>query len=355
MKRLIAVVAMVSLVVLAFAGGSNEAATSKGGYKIGVVFKSVFEPRWELDIAAMKEKAAELGDTLLIQNAGHDAAKQVSLIENLINQGIDVLVLNPVDPVSLAPTLDKVRAGKIPVVAYDEPITGAMVDYVAIRNSREVGEGHAKGALAFAPPNKANPPKYALIKGDGKQANALLFESFWKAVLKPYVDRGEIKIVADQYHDGWSGEKALATAENVLTAQKDDVQAFITMNDSMAVGVAQALQARGLQGKVYLCGQDADKANLRLIVEGVQTLTYYTRITDLAHVAIEGAHALAAGQKPRVDGTEDFGRGAIPAGYCKVDQITKANMCNFLTKIVPPKWISVSDVYVTVPVPADCK
>jgi D-xylose transport system substrate-binding protein len=229
------------------------------------------------------------------------------------------------------------------------------VDYIAIRDSRAVGVGHAKGALEFAPPNKSDPPKYVLIKGDGRQANALLFESFWREVLDPYVKEGSIKIVADQYHDGWSGEKALATAENVLTAQKDDVDAFVTMNDSMAVGVAQALMARGLQGKVYLCGQDADKANLRLIVEGVQTLTYYTRITDLAHVAIEGAHALAAGQKPRVDGQEDMGFGPVPAGYCKVDQIKKDNMCNFLTKIVPKDWISVEDVFVSVPVPAECK
>jgi len=98
------------------------------GLKIGVVFKILFEPRWELDLAARKEKAAEPGGTSLVQDAARDATKRVSLIENLVNQGIDAMVLTPADPASLAQTTDKVRAAKITVIAHDEPIPGALVD-----------------------------------------------------------------------------------------------------------------------------------------------------------------------------------------------------------------------------------
>lgn len=366
MKKALILLMMLCVSLSLFAGGEAESSETGGGtessetesdegFTFGVSFKSLLQPRWEFDIAAMKAEAERLGDTVLIQNADDDSGKQASQVENLLSQGIDCLLISPTDYVATSAIIDSVREAGIPVIAYDEPIDGADVNYIVIRDTKTATEGQALGAVEFAPPNADDPPKYALIKGDGRQSNALLFEDYWHNILDPYIEKGEIEIVVDQYHQNWSGERAMMTAENTLTAHDDDVDAFIVMNDGMAVGVSQAVMARGLEGKVYISGLDADVANLRLIANGVQTLTYWTRIDEMGRRAIAAAHDLASGKKPPSDGTEDMGRGPVPAGFISVDRVEKSNLCEFITEIAPEGWVEAEDVFVDQPIPDDCK
>src|SRR5947199_7865974 len=116
-------------------------------------------------------------------------------------------------------------------------------------------------------------------------------------VLQPALDKGDIKIVAEQFINDWRNDLALNFAENALTQNNDNIQAFVVSNDGMAGGVVSALEKRGLAGKVLVTGQDAALDALQRIAEGKQSMTVYKPIIPLANNAVEAAIKLAKKEK----------------------------------------------------------
>jgi D-xylose transport system substrate-binding protein len=325
-------------------------AASGQGVKIGVAMKTELQPRWRFDVKFMEEKAKELGAELIVQWANDDAAKQASQVENLLSQDIDVLVLVSVDDKAAGPMAQSAKDQGVAVIAYDIAIKDADVDLFLSRDNFKVGEYQVQGALDFTK-GKGN---YVLVRGDPANNVAQDLNKKYDELLKPYVDKGDIKIVADQSHQFWSPEKALETAENALSANEDNIQAFVVSNDGMATGVSQAVKERDLAGKVYISGLDVDVSNARLIVEGTQTISVWTRIEKMGAQAAEAAVQLAAGQKPRADAAVNNGKMDVPTQYVEVLPVGKDNMCEFITKIAPPGWITADQVYQDVAKPADC-
>src|SRR5687768_10579121 len=137
---------------------------------------------------------------------------------------------------------------------------------------------------------------YVMVYGASTDNNAHIMKKEQLAVLQPAVDRGDIKIVADQHAADWRPEEALKIVENALTQNGDNVHAIIASNDGTAGGAISALQARALNGKVLVTGQDAEKAALQRIAEGSQTMTVYKPIIPLANTAVEAAVSLARKQ-----------------------------------------------------------
>jgi D-xylose transport system substrate-binding protein len=321
---------------------------------IGVAMRTQTQPRWKFDVASMQQEADKLGAKLLIQWAADDPLRQASQVENLLSQGVNALIIVAVDDRAAKSLVDKAKEANVPAIGYDITIPNAEVAYFLTRNNREVGKLQVEGALKFAPPNADHPPNYVLIKGDPDNNVARELSDVYNEMLKPLVDAGKIHIVADQWHKNWSGELALKTAENALGAQSDNIQAFVTSNDSMAIGVAQAVQARKLAGKAYISGLDADVANDRLIVEGVIDLSVWTKIDEMGQRAVEAAVALANGQKPAADGVINNGLKDVPAALIKVLSVNKNNTCEWIRDIAPKGWVTASQVYVKVPPPPDC-
>jgi D-xylose transport system substrate-binding protein len=338
------------------AAASEESAAPAEQLTIGVAMRTETQPRWRFDVASMEQRAEELGNIeLLVQWPADDPILQTSQVENLLTQGIDALIIVPVDDRAVIPLVDKAHEVGVPILAYDVAIPDADVDYFLTRDNREVGRLQVQGALDFAPPNADDPPKYALIKGDPGNNVARELAEVYEQMLQPLADAGEIELVADQWHENWSGELALKTVENALAANDDDVQAFITSNDSMAVGVAQGVQGRGLEGKVYISGLDADVANDRLIVEGVIERSIWTRIDEMGRRAVDAAVALAQDQEAAADGTTNNGFKDVPSAFIAVEAVTADNMCQWITQGAPEGWVTIEDVYVDVPVPEGCE
>ena len=86
-------------------------------------------------------------------------------------------------------------------------------------------------------------------------------------MLKPSIDKGDIKVVGEQYTDGWLPENAQRNMEQILTANNNKVDAVVASNDGTAGGAIAALSAQGLQG-IPVSGQDADQAALNRVARG---------------------------------------------------------------------------------------
>ena len=136
-------------------------------------------------------------------------------------------------------------------------------------------------------------------------------------------------------------------AENALTQNNDNIDAFIVSNDGMAGGVIQALEARGLSGKVIVTGQDAQIDALQNIAEGRQSMTVYKAIIPLANGAVDAAIKLA--QKEPLQTTpfrNDANNSDVPSILLEVVTVEKNNL---MQTVIKDGYAKFEDVYRNVP------
>ncbi|WP_159887985.1 sugar ABC transporter substrate-binding protein [Paenibacillus puerhi] len=349
-KRLFVVVMLLMALLVAACGDKSTTgepgskSSGKNGDKkirIGIAMKTEVQPRWKFDMQYMQEKADELGAELVVQWANDDVSKQSNQVENLLSQGIDVLVIVPVSD-KTGPVVDKAKSAGVPVIAYDAMIQDSDIDLYVTRNNYKVGELQAQAALKYTG-GKGN---FVLLKGDPATTVAQGIAKAYEDILKK---DSNIKIVAEQWHQNWSTERALKTAEDALSAQNDNIQAFISSNDGMAMGIAQAVKGRNLDGKVFISGLDVEVGSARLIAEGIQTMSVWTKLADGAQRTIEAAVQLAKGETPKSDETTNNGKKDVPTLAVDVMEVNKDNLCSFINEIAPSGWMTEKEVFVNVP------
>src|SRR5262249_48961688 len=143
--------------------------------------------------------------------------------------------------------------------------------------------------------------------------NAHLFHEGQMNVLKQAVDRGDIRIVADQWANDWQPVEALKTLENALTRNANHVDAVVVSNDGLAGGAIQALADQKLSGRGSGAGQDAELPACRRVVAGPQSMTVYKPIKALASRGAEVAIQLARKQHPDATRTLNNGFKDVPS------------------------------------------
>ena len=316
--------------------------------KVGVSVGTTQEERWQREIDMFKAYADDKGFELMVQSAENNAQKQVSQCENLINQGIDVLILQSLDAAAVAPIIDEAHQDGIPVIAYDRFAMNCDLDYYVTFDSYKVGVVQATFVTEKAPEGN-----YIWLKGADEDNNAHLVAAGQESVLKPYIESGDIKIILEQWCKGWDPNEALKNTENGLTLANNDIQGVIASNDGTAGGAIQALAAQGLN--VPIAGQDADLAACQRIVEGKQTGTVYKPLAKLNLAAIELAVSLATGEDPKVAIDSDLGIWTtlnnnfkdVDSFSVDVTAIDKDNIYDIIVK--QDQFHTLEDVYKNVP------
>ncbi|WP_440590400.1 D-xylose ABC transporter substrate-binding protein [Parageobacillus thermoglucosidasius] len=309
--------------------------------KIGFSVSDLTLERWQHDRDIFVKEAKKLGAEVLVQSANGDSEKQLSQIQNMLSQGIDVLVIVAVNTEALSPVVEQAKREGVKVLAYDRLIMNANVDaYVSFDNVR-VGEMQAEYLVKKVP--KGN---YFLLGGSPTDNNAKMFREGQMHILQPLIDKGDIKIVGDQWAKDWQASEAMRIMENALTANKNKIDAVVASNDSTAGGAIQALEAQGLAGKVAISGQDADLAAVQRIVEGTQSMTIYKPIKSIATKSAEVAVQLAKGEKIQADETVNNGKVDVP--FIKLDPIM-VDKDNVMDTVIKDGFHSYDDVYKNVP------
>jgi D-xylose transport system substrate-binding protein len=259
----------------------------------------------------------------------------------MLTNGVDVLVIAPHNAEVAASAAEAAKRRGVPVISYDRLIRNADVDlYVSFDNLR-VGEMQARYALEHVP--RGN---YVLVEGAQTDNNALLYHQGHMNVLKPAADRGDIKIVAEQWAREWLASEALRITEDALTLKRNDVQAVVAANDGTAGGAVSAIEAAGLTGKVLVTGQDAQLDAVQRVVEGKQTMTVYKPIPPLARRAVEAAVKLARGEKVEANSTLNNGRKDVPSILLDPVVVDKSNVND---TVIKEGYQKASDVYSNAP------
>lgn len=309
--------------------------------RIGVSFDSLQLERWQHDRDQFVRRAQELGAQVLLQSADGDDAKQVQQAENLLTQGVDVLVLVPHNAEIGASIVESAKREKIPVLAYDRLTRDSDVDFYISFDNVKVGELQAKYLLDRVP--KGN---YVLIGGSPTDNNARMFRQGQMNLLQPAIEKHEVTIVSDQWATEWLPSEALREMELALSKAHNSVGAVVASNDSTAGGAIQALEEQGLAGKVLVSGQDADLAGCQRIVAGTQAMTVYKPITPLASAAADLAVAMARRKPIPANGKVNNGFKDVPALLLQPIVVDKSNLDS---TVIRDGFVKREDVYRNVP------
>jgi D-xylose transport system substrate-binding protein len=309
--------------------------------RIGLSLDTLKEERWQRDRDLFVQYAKELGAEVVVQAANGDDRVQMQQAENLLTQGVDVLVVVPHNGEVMGSVVDAAKGQNVPVIAYDRLIRNSEPALYVSFDNEKVGELQAQYLLDRAP--KGN---YVLIGGAPTDNNALLFRKGQMNVLQPAVDQGSIKIVSDQWARDWLASESLRATENALTQANNDVVAIVASNDATAGGSVQALEGQKLAGKVLVSGQDADLGGLQRIVAGTQSMTVYKPIAKLARRAAEAAVAL--GRHEKLETTSKVNNGRIDVPSILLEPIV-VNKDNIVETIVKDGYHKMDDIYRNVP------
>ena len=287
---LLAVVLALSMALPMYA--ADDKAVKARKIKMGVSLPTQRDERWVRDAEKMREVAKAEGIDMKMQVCDNDASKQMSQCENLIAQGIDILILAPHDATSAAAIVENAHAAGIKVISYDRLVLGTNIDLYVSFDNLAVGRLMGEYLTKLVP--KGN---YIVLGGAPTDNNAKLYRDGALELIKPLADKGDIKIIMDQWITDWQPTVAMNLVQNALTANQNKVDAVLAPNDNTAGGVIQALSQVGLAGKVPVTGQDAEVTAAQRIVAGTQAMTVFKNTREQARIAIETAARIVRGEK----------------------------------------------------------
>lgn len=299
---------------------------AKAKVKVGFILKSMQEERYQKDKAIFTEKAESLGAKVYFASANNDEQMQLSKFENMLAKGCKVIVMQPVNTGTAGNMVKMANEEGVKVVGYDSMLVNGPLDFMVMQDSWAVGKLQGEAMVEWLKAKKGKVEgKVALIMGQPGDSNAAAMSS---GALEIIEGNAGLELVAKQSHEGWSSDKAMATAENVLTKHKNKIDVFICNNSGMARGVIAALDAQGLADteKVFVAGSDADIVNIQYVAQGKQTVEIWKKIAPLAEKAAEIAVKLAKDEEVKADKMINNGLVDVPTIVTPVVSITKENL-----------------------------
>ena len=235
---------LIGLVLVAF-GCSNEGGNAEGdsGNKdllIGISFQELNNPYFISMQEAFEDAAKSIGADVIITDAGHDVAQQANDIDDMIQRGIDILILNPTDSDGIEPAVNAAKDAGVIVVAVDAQAKGPIDSFVGSKN---YDAGYMAGKKMVE--DLGGSGKVAILDGIPVVPILQRVEGFKAAVAE---SKG-IEIVDIQ---NGKQDRAIATdvTENILQANPD-LDAIFSVNDGGALGALGAVEASGRDVWLY--------------------------------------------------------------------------------------------------------
>ena len=277
--------------------------------KVGFCFANYIDVRWYKDQHFFEQKVNELGGKTLVRDAINDPENKLSQAKELIDSGVKVLVVIPVDANKSGELVNVAHQEGIKVIAYDRLIMNSDLDYYVSFDSYKVGEN-----MAFYVTHLKSKGNYILINGPVSDNNSILVKDGAMSVLTPYIQRGDIDLICNTDLSEWIELDAYFAVTECLQNTDKTIDAIITGADILARGVIMALDEQNLTDKILLTGQNADLESVRDIVAGKQTMTVYKSLQKLAENAAVIAMRIAIDEKSlKLEGTVFNGKREVPS------------------------------------------
>lgn len=311
------IAAGLTALAITFAGSSPGLAE---GLKIGFSQVTLQSPFY-VQLKEGAEAAAEAGgDTLIFLDANGDVSKQNNDIQDLITQGVDAIIINPVNPDAVIPSVEAAVAAAIPVITVDRSVNGEGVLAHIGRDNKAMGKMVGEAVLARLQADGVENAKIIEIQGDAGGAVMMDRRDGFHAA----IEGSGHEIVAGPYAE-YIRANAVTAMQDLLQAHAD-VKVIYAHNDDMALGAAQVLAESG-RDDVLISGVDGLSEALEMMAgDGNYVATALNDPKYLGDVTIQVAREAAAGNKVSsfvdagskavtVDNANDFPRTGLFAEY----------------------------------------
>ena len=280
--------------------------------KVGVCiyqFSDNFMTLFRTELQSYLESKGFKAENIKIVDGANDQATQSGQIDNFITEGVDVMIVNPVNSSSAATITDKVVAANIPLVYInrepdateeqrwaDENMDVTYVGCDARQSGTFQGEIIADLGLDAIDLNKNGKVDYIMVEGDPENVDAQYRTEF---SVKALEDAGlEVNQLDDQVGN-WDQATAQQLVANDLSQFGDDVEVVFCNNDAMALGALQSIEAAGrtVGDDIFLVGVDALSEALDKVEESKMTGTVFNDHISQSHSAADAAVKYLAGEE----------------------------------------------------------
>ncbi|MFF4606583.1 sugar ABC transporter substrate-binding protein [Streptomyces sp. NPDC001339] len=326
MRRVLTGAVALSLAAPLAACGKDDKDADAGKDTIGLLLPENKADRYEkFDRRIISSRLAKLclECTVDYGNAEQQVSTQKSQFDALVEKGVKVIILDPVDAQAAKSWVDSAAKKGVQVVSYDRLAEGDVAAYVSYDNEK-IGRLQGEALLTALGP-KAGSANVVMLNGSPTDPNAPSYKKGAHAALDGKVR----KVVYEKDIPDWSAaeaKKEMSDAINSLGAQGFD--AVYSANDGLADGIAEALKAGGVKN-VPVGGQDAELPALQRLISGAQAFTLYKEVRPEAETAAEIAFGLLRGKSISSVTTTTAGnktKSGIPARLFKAKVVTKKNM-----------------------------
>ena len=290
---------------------------------IGIAMPTQSSARWISDGNSMVEQFEAAGYDTILQYAEDDIPNQLAQIENMITNGVDVLVIAAIDGTTLSNALENAHFADIQVIAYDRLIRDSeYVDYYATFDNFKVGVQQATSLVDGLGERFGDGPyNVELFGGSPDDNNAYFFYNGAMSVLDPLITDGTINIVSGQMGMEtvgtlrWDGAVAQARMDNLLSAHYTEVtiRGVLSPYDGLSIGIISSLKGLGYgsddQEMPIVSGQDAELRSVKAMLAGEQYSTVFKDTRELARVTVGMVDALLEGGEPEINDTTTYDNG----------------------------------------------
>ena len=279
---------MMALVVIGLVAGCGSDSKKDGGdQKQGTIGFSVSTQNNPFFVSLKKgveEQAKTMGLKVKIVDAQNDPAKQANDISDLLESGVTVLIVNPVDSAAISTSVEAANNKKIPVITVDRSADkGTVVSHIASDNVKG-GEMAAK----LIADKMGNGAKVAELEGiPGASATRERGQGFHNIADKM------LTVVTKQTAE-FDRTKGLNVATNMLQANPD-VVAIFAHNDEMALGAIQA--AKSASKQIFIVGFDGTEDAQKAVQDGTMAATIAQQPELMGKLAVETAAKVVKGEK----------------------------------------------------------
>jgi ribose transport system substrate-binding protein len=275
----------------------GPATTNSDRPTVALVLKTLNHPFFVDMRRGAQEAADRLGVTLQVQAADReiDVEKQMQIVENMIQTGIQALVITPSGSREIVSALVKAKNAKVPIIVVDTRVDAKAAADAGVTTETFVGsDNYAGGKLAGEYLVKVTGGKahVGILEGiPGHETGDSRLRGFRDAVK----EAAGVTVVASQPAN-WERDQGFNVFQNMLQAHPD-IDSVFACSDLMALGAIEAIRAAGKTGKIRVIGFDALDDAKKAIAAGTMEASVAQFPSEMGKAAVESAVKVIHGEK----------------------------------------------------------
>lgn len=269
-----------------FSGKDYSAAQKQNSSLIGLSYMTMNNEFYKIMSEEINDRIEAEGDRMVMRDPALDAGRQIEQIEEMLEMGIDALVVTPVDSDKLTEVLEKAKAQGVHIIVLDTDVSGEGLADCTI-TSDNYGAGHLVGEYFLTQYDSA---RIVVMTHETTESGRQRVQGFLDAVLEK-----ESMEIAQRIECEGQVEIAMPAMQEAVSSGLE-FDAVFCLNDLASVGVVAALEENGLLEETGVYGVDGSPDSKALIAEGMMQATAAQFPTRIGSRAADVLYDLLAGK-----------------------------------------------------------